>query len=196
MLDPVHIRSLCLQQYRPLCWMLYTSDLCVLHQRQIRLLHWILYASILCDCVEYSSDLCISREHNSELFVCVEYSPVCQILYISVLCVCVEYSSDLCAGRVIRQTFALDISNFCISILYTSGFCTGSLLGDSGGVVNSFEFCPASLKSLGCFYFRCVLSSQEGVDSEFANFTLPTLKTFSEARSHNVSGNNNLLLVL
>ena len=34
-----------------------------------------------------------------------------------------------------------------------------SLLGDSGGVVNSLDFCPASLKSLGCFYFRCVLSS-------------------------------------
>ena len=27
------------------------------------------------------------------------------------------------------------------------------LLGDSGGVVNSLDFCPASLKSLGCFYF-------------------------------------------
>ena len=34
------------------------------------------------------------------------------------------------------------------------------LLGDSGGVVNSLDFCPASLKSLGCFYFRCILSSQ------------------------------------
>ena len=33
-------------------------------------------------------------------------------------------------------------------------------MGDSGGVVNSLDFCPASLKSLGCFYFRCVLSSQ------------------------------------
>ena len=31
------------------------------------------------------------------------------------------------------------------------------LLGDSGGVVNSLEFCLAPLKSLGCFYFRCVL---------------------------------------
>ena len=31
-----------------------------------------------------------------------------------------------------------------------------SLLGDSGGVVNSLDFCPASLKSLGCFYFQCV----------------------------------------
>ena len=29
------------------------------------------------------------------------------------------------------------------------------VLGDSGGVVNSLDFCPASLKSLGCFYFRC-----------------------------------------
>ena len=34
------------------------------------------------------------------------------------------------------------------------------LLGSSGGVVNSIDFCPASLKSLGCFYFQCVLSSQ------------------------------------
>ena len=34
------------------------------------------------------------------------------------------------------------------------------LLGDSGGVVNSLDFCLASLKSLGWFYFRCVLSSQ------------------------------------
>ena len=34
------------------------------------------------------------------------------------------------------------------------------VLGDSGGVVNSLDFCPASLKSLGCFYFRCALSSQ------------------------------------
>ena len=34
------------------------------------------------------------------------------------------------------------------------------LLGDSGGVVNSLDFCPASLKSLGCFYFWCVLSLQ------------------------------------
>ena len=34
------------------------------------------------------------------------------------------------------------------------------LLGDSGGVVNSHDFYPASLKSLGCFYFWCILSSQ------------------------------------
>ena len=33
------------------------------------------------------------------------------------------------------------------------------LLGDPGGVVNSLDFCPASLKSLGCLYFRCVLSN-------------------------------------
>ena len=38
-----------------------------------------------------------------------------------------------------------------------TGLC---VLGDSGGVVNSLDFCPASLKSLGCFYSRCVLSSQ------------------------------------
>ena len=60
------------------------------------------------------------------------------------------------------------------------------LLGGSGGFVNSLDFCLASLKSIGCFYFR---GTMEGGDSEFANFTLPTLKAFLEARSHNVSGN-------
>ena len=34
------------------------------------------------------------------------------------------------------------------------------LLGNSSGVVNSLDFCPASLKSLGCLYFQYVLSSQ------------------------------------
>ena len=34
----------------------------------------------------------------------------------------------------------------------------------------------------------------EGDDSEFANFTLPTLKAFFEARSHNVSGNKQYLV--
>ena len=32
------------------------------------------------------------------------------------------------------------------------------------------------------------LFTMEGGDSEFANFTLPTLKAFLEARSQNVSG--------
>ena len=35
-----------------------------------------------------------------------------------------------------------------------------SIFGDSGRVVNSLDFCPASLKSLGCFFFWCILSSQ------------------------------------
>ena len=35
-----------------------------------------------------------------------------------------------------------------------------SVLGGSGRVVNSLDVCPASLKSVRCFYFRCVLSSQ------------------------------------
>ena len=40
------------------------------------------------------------------------------------------------------------------------GNSTGMYLGGSGGVVNSLDFCPASLKSLGCFYFWCVFSSR------------------------------------
>ena len=67
-----------------------------------------------------------------------------------------------------------------LSVLST---ITRAILVGSGGVVNSLDFCPASLKSLGCFYFRCVYTffTMEGGDSEFANFTLPTLKTFFEA---------------
>ena len=66
---------------------------------------------------------------------------------------------------------------------------------DSGGVVNSLDFCPASLKSwLLLQYWLLLLPvhtffTMEGGDSEFATFTLPTLKAFFEAGSHNVSGN-------
>ena len=52
----------------------------------------------------------------------------------------------------------------CQTVCYTceAHWCLSNcvLLGDSGGVVNSLDFHPASLKSLGCFYFGCVLSSQ------------------------------------
>ena len=46
------------------------------------------------------------------------------------------------------------ISNSIFTCLYQL------ILGGSGGVVNSHDFCLASLKSLGCFCFWCVLSSQ------------------------------------
>ena len=62
-------------------------------------------------------------------------------------------------------------------------WCTCTvLLGGSGGGVNSLDFYPASLKSLGCFYFQSVLTffTKEGGDSEFAKFTVPTLKAFFE----------------
>ena len=61
-------------------------------------------------------------------------------------------------------------------------------MGGSGEVVNSADFCPASFSPLAAtsgIYFLAM----EGGDSEFANFTLPTLKAFLEARSQNVSGN-------
>ena len=71
-------------------------------------------------------------------------------------------------------------------------------MGGSGGIVNSLDFCPASLTSLGCFYFRCALFfTMEGGDSEFANFTLPTLKTFWRPIVRmSLATSNNLLLVL
>ena len=79
---------------------------------------------------------------------------------------------------------------------YSMGFAKShslkcSLLGDSGGFVNSLDFCPASLNLspwLLLLPVRTFFTMEDG-DSEFANFTLPTLKGFFEARSHNVSGN-------
>ena len=56
------------------------------------------------------------------------------------------------------------------------------ILGGSGRVVNSLDFYPASLKSLGCFHFQCILSSpMAGGDKKFARFTVPTLKAFLKA---------------
>ena len=58
------------------------------------------------------------------------------------------------------------------------------------GAVNSLDVSRHRLSPLVAFtsgaYF---LHNVEGCDSEFANFTLPTLKAFLEARSHNASGN-------
>ena len=45
--------------------------------------------------------------------------------------------------------------HFCGYLWYFIFVCSGS-----SGVVNSLGFYLASLKSLGCFYFGCVFSSQ------------------------------------
>ena len=58
------------------------------------------------------------------------------------------------------------------------------LLGGSGGVVNSLDFCPWLLLLPVRTFF-----TMEGGDSEFAKFTLPTLKGFLKSCSQNVSGN-------
>ena len=69
-----------------------------------------------------------------------------------------------------------------------------SLLGGSGGDVNSLDFCPALLKSLGCFYFQCVLS-MEGGDSEFANLRILHCQDTAVVRMC-LATSKNLLLVL
>ena len=86
--------------------------------------------------------------------------------------------------------FLMQINDEWSCLLIVHSFCL-SLLGDSGGVVNSLDFCPASLKSVPWLLLLpvCTFFTVEGGDSEFANFTLPTLKAFLEARSHNVNDN-------
>ena len=58
----------------------------------------------------------------------------------------------------IRKEILLAVGEAREAILYSDPL--RALLGSSGGVANSLDFCPASLKSLGCCYFWCVLSSQ------------------------------------
>ena len=69
------------------------------------------------------------------------------------------------------------------------------LLGGSGGVVNSLDLCPASLKSLGCFCIRCVLSSQwKAVTVNLRILHCQLERAFLEARSQNVSSNKQYLV--
>ena len=64
-------------------------------------------------------------------------------------------------------------------------------MGTSGRVVNSLDFFPALLLLPVRTFFTMEGSD---TDSKFANFTLPTLKTFLKAQSQNVSGNKQLLI--
>ena len=65
-----------------------------------------------------------------------------------------------------------------------------TLLGGAGRAVNSLDFCRPRLSPVAAFIsgVRTFFTMEGGV-REFANFTLPTLKTFLEARSQNVSTN-------
>ena len=59
------------------------------------------------------------------------------------------------------------------------------------GLLTPLTFAWHRLSPLAAFT-SCVYRASftmEGGDSEYANFTLPTLKTFLEASSQNVSGN-------
>ena len=55
-------------------------------------------------------------------------------------------------------------------------------------------FARHCLSPLAAFTSGAYLLHNGSRDSEFANFTLPILKAFLEARSHNVSGNKQLLV--
>ena len=57
------------------------------------------------------------------------------------------------------------------------------------GLLTPLAFARYHLSPLAAFTSVRTFFTMEGGDSEFANFTLPTLKAFLEARSHNLSGN-------
>ena len=56
------------------------------------------------------------------------------------------------------------------------------------GLLTPLTFAQHHLSPLAVFTSGAYFTV-EGGDSKFANFTLPSLKTFLEARSHSVSGN-------
>ena len=100
------------------------------------------------------------------------------------------------SGRVWRKVSERDY--FLISIivrqyidfLYSLSFFL--FFFEQLSIVDDFEslaigrFCPASLKSLGCFNSGAYFLHN---DNKFAKFTVPTLKAFLKGRSQNVSGN-------
>ena len=65
------------------------------------------------------------------------------------------------------------------------------------GLLTPLTFSQHRLSPLVLLLPVLTFFTMAGGDSEFANFSLPTLKAFLEAGSHNVSGNsNNLFFVL
>ena len=63
------------------------------------------------------------------------------------------------------------------------------------GLLTPLTFARHRLSPLAAFTSLVrTFFTMEGGDSEFANFTLPTLKAFFKARSHNVSGNKQYLI--
>ena len=57
-------------------------------------------------------------------------------------------------------------------------------------MLTPLTFARHRLSPLVAFTSGAYFTAVESGDSEFANFTLPTLKAFLEARGHDVSGNN------
>ena len=57
------------------------------------------------------------------------------------------------------------------------------------GLLTPLTFARHRLSPLAAFTSGAYFFTMEGGDSEFSNFTLPTLKAFLETRRQNVSGN-------
>ena len=111
------------------------------------------------------------------------------------LCIVINHSLSLYHYREHKPAFQL-ISNRRSSEI--QGTALGKCLqawpvywAIQAGLLTPLTFARLRLSPLAAFtagaYF--LHNRDNGSDSEFANFTLPTLNAFLEARSHNVSGN-------
>ena len=78
-----------------------------------------------------------------------------------------------------------------IILVSTTGqlVCSRADWAVQAGLLTPLTFAQHRLSPMAAFTSGAYFLHNGRCDSEFANFTLPTLKAFWEARSQNVSGN-------
>ena len=79
------------------------------------------------------------------------------------------------------------LTHTAVSWLFSFGRC--EYWANQAGLLTPLTFARYRLSPLLLLLTVRTFFTMEGGDSEFANFTLPTLKAFGGAHSHNVSGN-------
>ena len=70
----------------------------------------------------------------------------------------INYDTSICIASSGLQSKMMGVGEISKQACRQTGIAY--LMGGLGGVVNSLDFFPASLRSLRYFYFLCVLSSQ------------------------------------
>ena len=100
---------------------------------------------------------CQWRAEKGRVIILLPQSPALFRISLSTLLAPKWWYSQLCFRNFQMLIFNKQDEKLNTTTTTTKTLC---VLGGSGWVVNSLDFYPALLKSLGCFYFQCILSSQ------------------------------------